>query len=204
MEQKVFDFLRGPLNDYILRVAAMEHVPGGGSVAACVAALSSSSLEMVVNYTLGKKKYREYEERLEKIKKENEEMLQVLSGYIEEDSRLYDSMTIYSKTNPQEAEKYTKQSASLHLDICRKMLVIIEFAEFLAEKGNKNLISDTGIAAALALSAFKSAKLNVYINIKHLDDKNFSDDCINEMAKLEEIVDKQGNSVYNIALNYLS
>ncbi len=203
MAQKAFSFLQGGLKDYLSAVSAKEHVPGGGSVAACTAALSSSVLGMVISYTVGKKKYSEHSEYLAKMKRDNDEMLKILSSYIEEDSRLYDNIVSSSKTDPVRVEEYTKQSASLHLDICRRMLVVIEFAEFLAENGNKNLISDTGIAAELAVSAFKSSKLNIFINLKFLQDKPFVKDSVEEIKKLEEMVFKQGESVFNEALNQL-
>ena len=50
--------------------ASKEPIPGGGGVSAYVGTLASSLGEMVTNLTIGKKKYLEYTQELEDIKKE--------------------------------------------------------------------------------------------------------------------------------------
>lgn len=199
-----FNYLDEPLKNYLERVSARTPAPGGGSAVACVAAICSSLINMVLNYTIGKEKYAAHAAELEKIKAENGDILQKLSAYIEEDSVVYNNIRKYSaEKNTAAAEEYMKKSVAIHLDICKISLKIIEFVEFLAEKGNKNLISDTGIAASLAVSSFHTAKLNVIINLKFMEDGAFVRKSTDEMAAIENEIVNRGEAVYRKILTGL-
>ena len=58
------------LKEFTELAASKEPVPGGGGVSALVASLAASLGEMVVNLTIGKKKYLEFTEELGDIGKE--------------------------------------------------------------------------------------------------------------------------------------
>ncbi len=205
-QEKKLDYLSKPLQNYIDRVATKTPVPGGGSVSACVATLSAALLNMVLDYTLGKEKYAVYQAELEALREENKKVLAKLSRYIEEDSRVYSLIRKYSseEKNPVLEEKYLKQSAEIHLDICETALQIVQFAGLLAEKGNRGLISDTGIAASLALSSFDSAKMNVMTNLKYIGDREFVKKSIEQMSKIEGEVHSKGEAVYKKAVEVLN
>ncbi len=194
-EEKI-NYLDEPLARYINRVFSKTPIPGGGSVVACVASLSSALISMVLNYTIGKEKYAAYESELKNIFEENDVILKKLSSYIEKDSQIYEEIRrCNAKKDYTSAEKYLKDSAELHLDICRTALKIIEFAGFLTEKGNKGLISDTGIAASLAISVFLSAKMNVLINVKFIKDRDFVKSILKEVETMEKKLIINGQKV---------
>ena len=48
-----------PLKKYIDELAAKQPTPGGGSAAALAGAMGSALLEMVCNFTIGNKKYKD-------------------------------------------------------------------------------------------------------------------------------------------------
>lgn len=199
-----FNYLDEPLKNYLERISARTPAPGGGSAVACIAAVCSALINMVLNYTIGKEKFAAYAGELEKIKAENGDILKRLSLYIEQDSEVYDIIRKYSaEKNTAAAEEYMKKSVAIHLDICKISLKIIDFAEFLAEKGNKNLISDTGIAADLAVSSFHTAKLNVMINLKFMGDGAFVQKSKDEMAAIENEIVNRGEAVYRKILTGL-
>ena len=191
------NYLKETLEAYINRTFAKTPVPGGGSVVACVSSLSSALIGMVLNYTLGKERYIVYEKELKDIFVENEIILKKLSAYIERDSEIYANIRKYTSSKDAiTATKYLKESAALHLDICRAALKIIEFAEILAEKGNQALISDTGISSALAVSVFISAKINLLINLKYITgDKEFITNSLQEIERMEKEVIEKGKAV---------
>ena len=56
------------LSEFTELTASKEPVPGGGGVSALVASLASALSEMVTNLTVGKPKYREYEDELQELK----------------------------------------------------------------------------------------------------------------------------------------
>ncbi|MCM8820659.1 MAG: cyclodeaminase/cyclohydrolase family protein [Candidatus Omnitrophica bacterium] len=195
-EEKI-NYLDEPLLRYINRVSSKTPVPGGGSVVACVASLSSALVGMVLNYTIGKDRYAAYEKELKDIFTENETIIKKLSEYIERDSKIYQEIRRYtSKKDYISVEKYLKDSAELHLDICRTTLKIIEFADVLTEKGNKGLISDTGIAASLAISVFTSAKMSVLVNVMYIKEgRDFVERLLEEIRGIEKNVIIKGQKV---------
>ncbi|MCM8761852.1 MAG: cyclodeaminase/cyclohydrolase family protein [Candidatus Omnitrophica bacterium] len=203
-EEKI-NYLDEPLLRYINRVYSKTPVPGGGSVVACVSSLSSALVGMVLNYTIGKDRYAAYEKELKDIFTENEAVLKKLSEYIERDSEVYEKIRRYtSKKDYISVEKYLKESAGLHLDICRTTLKIIEFAEVLTEKGNKGLISDTGIAASLAISVFISAKISVLVNVMYIkEDRDFVEKLLEEIREIEKNVIKKGKIVCDKVIKQL-
>ena len=62
----------------------------------------------------------------------------------------------------------------------------MKICEELAKVGNKNLITDTAIAAIMLEGAFFSAKFNVYINLKHIKDMDYIGKVHGVLAPLEE------------------
>lgn len=196
MSAKNFDYLNEPLRSYLNSLSAETPCPGGGSAAACVAALSCALIGMVIRYTCGREKYQLYEEQLTRIKIENDEILQKLSEYIEQDSSLYEHIRKYTKENLSLAEKYLKKSVQMHLDICRITLRLTGFAEFLFCNGNKNLLSDTAISAEFAFSACKAAKINILINLMSIMDKEFCQDILSEIESMEKDIENKSQRVY--------
>lgn len=189
------NFLEGSLKSYFEVLSAKTPIPGGGSAVACLSALSASLLNMVLNYTIGKKGYEEFEEEIKEIKNRNEKIYRECLEFIEEDSRLYQKIdkSIKEKKN---AEEYLKTSAKLHFKICEFMSEIVKFCEILIEKGNKNLISDTGIANIFAYGAFIGAKMNIWINLKFLKDEEFKIEIKDKIEKMEREIKEKSESIF--------
>lgn len=181
------NFLNNSLKNYFEILSAKTPIPGGGSAVSCLACLSSSLLNMVLNYTIGKKGYEKYKEEIIKIKEENDKILKECMNYVEEDSIIYEKIDNAMK-NKLNTEEYLKLSANLHLKICEYMLKIVEFCEVLVEKGNKNLISDTGISNVFAFSSFLGAKINILINLKYINDENFKEGVKRKIEEMERIL----------------
>ena len=62
--------------------------------------------------------------------------------------------------------------------------------------GNKNLISDVGISAVLAIATFQGAKINAEINLKYVEDKEFLKKSIYILDSIEEKVKILGDKIY--------
>ena len=67
-------------------------VPGGGGVSALVGSLAASLAEMVTNLTTGKKKYAEYEEEIQRIMKETDELRISLLDCVNEDAEAFEPL----------------------------------------------------------------------------------------------------------------
>ena len=189
-----FNFLENSLKNYIEILSSKTPAPGGGSATALCASLSSSLLNMVLNYTIGKKQYSDFEEELKKIKEKNEEILKECINFIEEDSKIYYKIdkAMKEKLSP---EKYLKLSINLHFKICQYMSKIVDFCDILTEKGNINLISDTGISNILAFSSFISAKMNILINLKYIWDENLKKEIKGKIEEMEKVIKEKSEFV---------
>ena len=163
------------LNKYIDDLAARLPAPGGGSAAALTAALGASLVSMVVNFTLGKPKYAEYESELKEILGKSEKLRHRFLTLVDLDVVAYKS-------------KNLNDSLNVPFMVCRLCFEGINLCPPLIKKGNINLISDVAVAADLLESAFASAYFNVEINLKSLADKKLAVDIRDELSKKEKII----------------
>ena len=70
-------------------LAAKVSVPGGGGAAVYVGALGVALCSMVGNFTTGKKKYAEYEEDIQRMLAEGEEIRARLLELVDEDAEAF-------------------------------------------------------------------------------------------------------------------
>jgi glutamate formiminotransferase/formiminotetrahydrofolate cyclodeaminase len=61
----------------------------------------------------------------------------------------------------------------------------MEVLEAMATLGNPNSISDAGVGAMASRSAVLGAGLNVRINAKDLDDRNFAEEILGKVERME-------------------
>lgn len=164
------------IKDYLADLAAKIPAPGGGSAAALAGAMALALMSMVGNYTIGSKKYKEHEERiatilvrLEKMRGEFEILVdRDVDGYNELSKALKDN-----KSDPGLLEKAYRAAAEPPLEICNKIGECIDICGELVSIGNKNLITDTAVAAVMLEAAFQSSKFNALINLKYMKDDRF-------------------------------
>ncbi|MDH5661672.1 MAG: cyclodeaminase/cyclohydrolase family protein [Elusimicrobiota bacterium] len=171
------------LEKYLDDLAARLPAPGGGSVVALVGALGVGLLSMVSNFTLGKEKYKKSEEEIKNILERSEDLRERLTGLVDEDIRVYNKVSGAYKlprTTDKEKEarsraieKACKEALTVPMEAARCCCEGLEIAGRLVEIGNVRLVSDVGVAAGLLEAALKGAELNVNINLKLIEDKNF-------------------------------
>ncbi|HLD82980.1 MAG TPA: cyclodeaminase/cyclohydrolase family protein, partial [Candidatus Omnitrophota bacterium] len=81
----------GSLEKYLGDLAARMPAPGGGSAAALTAAMAASLISMVVNFTLGKPKYAQYEDELKVILGKSEKLREEFLNLVDLDVAAYKS-----------------------------------------------------------------------------------------------------------------
>lgn len=170
------------LLQYLEQAASDSPTPGGGSVAALVGALGTCMASMAANFTLGRKKYAAVEGEIRHL-------LERLGGYraalleaMEEDEKAFLAVgEAYRMPHTTEEEtKVRDQAIQAALrgamrpprEVMRVVVETLELLPRLAEIGNPNLISDTGVAAILLEAAGRAARLNLDINLRSLTDPN--------------------------------
>lgn len=165
------------LNKYLDDLAAKLPAPGGGSAAALTAAMGASLISMVVNFTLGKAKYAEYEKELKKILEKSEKLREEFLNLVDLDVMAYKS-------------RHVRDALDVPLMVCRLCFEAILLCPALIKKGNINLISDVAVAAILLESAFASAYFNVEINLKSINDKKLTKGIKKELTQKQNSLKK--------------
>jgi formiminotetrahydrofolate cyclodeaminase len=158
------------LKQYLDDLTAKLPAPGGGSAAALNAAMGVALIGMVVNFTLGKPKYAEYENELKKILEKSEKLRNEFLNLVDLDVVAYKS-------------KNLRDALNVPFMVCRLCFEAAQVCPPLIKKGNINLISDVAVAAVLLESAFTSANFNVEINLKSLADKKLTQSIRKELTQ---------------------
>jgi len=182
-----------PIHEYLNDLAARKPAPGGGSAAALSAAIGAALMSMVANYTAVNPKYKEGEARVAVISKKSERYRAELQALVDEDAEAYEKLSAglkgTDKDSPQREGLY-KEAMKPPFEVCKITAEALKLCEELARYGNKNLITDTAIAAILLEGAFHSAKFNVYLNMKYIKDIDFVGEAYKILAPLEESMPK--------------
>ena len=186
-------YLYGTFRSYLEDAASGEPTPGGGSIAACAGALGMSMACMAANFTVGRKKFAGVEERVRECLGVCLAARDELMGLMDEDVAAYGAVSAaygMPRGTPEEkaartvaiqAALVTAMGAPLRvLRACRTALGAMAG---LVDIANPNLISDVGVAALLAESALRAAKLNVEINLKFLKDTALVEDTRKEIGQ---------------------
>lgn len=169
-------YVNEPLKKYIDDLAARQPTPGGGSAAALAGAMGSALLEMVCNFTIGNKKYKDIEniaaDCLISAKGIREKFLLL----VDEDTKIYSSICAAFKTKDEKIiNNALKQGYHISLKMCELAKAGMTIALNLAEKSNVNLITDVGCGAELLKAGFESGVFNSEINLKGIKDVSFAE-----------------------------
>lgn len=169
------------LKDFLSETASSSPAPGGGSASALAGALGTALSEMVINLTVGKKKYADVSAELADLLPRLAEARRRLQEAVDRDTRAFNLvMAAYGLPKETEDEKKARQTAireailkatEVPLDVMETCLKALEMALIVAQKGNKNSVSDAGASGLLLEAAIEGAALNVKINLPtHPDD----------------------------------
>ncbi len=181
------------LTDFADELSSDSPAPGGGSVAALCSALSGALSAMVANLTFGKKGYEDFWKESNQLAEEGQKIKLESLIAIDKDTEAFYSMMaaarLPKKTNEEKKirvesiENATKEAILIPLETLKIARDAVELAKKIARIGNKNALSDAGVAAIIANAAAKGAYLNIKINMPGIKDENFK---FNVMTKAEE------------------
>lgn len=186
------------LERFIGELSSEMSSPGGGSTAALVAALASSLNSMVYSLTIDKKSFEKltYEEKEDMIRLNNEtqNFTDKAQDFMEKDREdfmnLMDSYKLPKETEEEiEVRKVTIKGKTFKametpFKLAEMCLEFYDNIEFAIEHGNKNLVSDAGVAAVLLHSAIESAIINVKVNLNSLRDEEGAERLENDLKEL--------------------
>ena len=193
------------LEEYLESIAAATPTPGGGSVAALCGALSAALSRMGANLAVGKEGYESVQGELKELDRRAKALQTRLLVLMEEDATAYDAvisaMRLAKKTEAERAARVrAMQSAyetatTVPLDTMQACSDALGIALVAAQKGNRNAISDAGVAALVAEAGLRAAGLNVRINLAALKDHALRAEIEKRLEAILNEADRVGHDV---------
>lgn len=204
-EEKIIEFVMAEkgktnLTDLSLKrfmevTASESPAPGGGSVAAYIGAMGAALGTMVANLSSHKKgwddRWEEFSEWAEKGKDIQNRLLDLVDEDTEAFNMIMEAFDLPKKTEEEKRARNraiqdsTKKAAMVPFRVMEKAYEAYEVIRAMADKGNPNSITDAGVGAMAIRSSIKGACLNVEINVKNLEDKDFALDILSRAKDLE-------------------
>ncbi len=172
-----------PIGAFVDALAAQTSTPGGGGAAAISGSLAAALLSMVINFTVGKKKFADVEEEFQGHLGRTEALRGELLALADADVAAFTAVAAtYGMPRETEADKEArtaamqdalKGAAEVPFIVATKCLDVIQLAEPVGAKGNPNVVSDAATAIYLAHAALMAAVANVNVNLKLIKDEAF-------------------------------
>ena len=189
-------------------LASRKPTPSGGSAAAVMGAMGAALVSMVCNLTIGRTQYRDFEEELKSVLTKAEELRRDLIKMIEEDMQAFDAvMRAYrmprltkdeTATRAQVIQTALKTATLVPMRCCRACREVIILGRVVGDKGNRNVVSDAGVATVAAYAALRSAALNVFTNAKVITDRIFAEKQLVELEQLLSEADTATEASYEL------
>ncbi len=167
------------LGQYLERLASDSPTPGGGSAAALVGALAAALGGMVCSFTVGREKFAAVEAEVRTVQEALEEQRAALTDLVQADMDAYAGFRAAYRLakddpgRPAAIQEALKASLAVPVAVLERAAAVSRLLPPLLAKGNPNLASDVGCAAALLCAAAAAAHMNVVVNLASITDADF-------------------------------
>ncbi len=185
-------YINHEVKKYLNDLSAKLPAPGGGSASALVGATGVALLSMVVNFTVNKKGYEIYQSEISQLMTQLDSLQAELESLVDADVEAYSKVSMaYSLPKNSDFEKQQRdfeiqkvlkiamQVPKQIVEYCHQGIML---AERIADIGNKNLITDVACGVLFLMSALVSAKYNVDVYLKFMNDPDFVDKTRKEIS----------------------
>jgi glutamate formiminotransferase/formiminotetrahydrofolate cyclodeaminase len=115
------------------------------------------------------------------------------------------------KTTPEQAEEKdraleeaNKEATRVPLEVLEKAVEAAGLAKAAAARGNRNSLSDAGVAGLAAQAAGEGAYYNVLINLGGIKDDKFAGQVRRRAGALRKALDKEGRAVRDLVAKALA
>ena len=191
---------------FLEELSSKRPTPGGGGAAALGGAQGVALGEMVINLTLGKKKYADVEEEMQLLLVKLEGMRAEFLRLADEDASVFAPLAAaYGLPSGTEEEKKHKEEVlETHLlaaslvpkAVMEQAVEAIKIMDILARKGSRLAVSDVGVGVSFLRSALLGAKMNVSINTKFMKQRETAQQLDQEAYMLAETGRKLSDEIY--------
>lgn len=201
------------IQEFTEALSSRQPTPGGGGASAIAGAFGCALGLMVGNLTVGKKKYAEVEEDVERAMNRLKEMRGRLLILADEDARVFAPLAAaYGlPSTTAEEQKYKSEvmerclldATSIPLEIMGQGVRAMELMEELEQKGSVMAVSDVGVAVQFLRTAITGAIMNVYINTKSMKNREAASHFNKQAVRLMEQGLERADRVYGNILKRL-
>ena len=201
------------ISEYLEVLSSKAPVPGGGGASALAGALGNALGQMVVNLTVGKKKYAEVEEEMQKYLTDLKNMQQEFLHLSDRDAEVFAPLAeCYRLPSATPEEKEHKDAvmeeklldaSMVPVEIMEKSLELLEILDVLADKGSRMAVSDVGVAVQFTRTALLGAVMNVYINTKYMKNREKAEEINQKAKRMIKIGTSQADEIYEKVLAQL-
>lgn len=149
--------------------------PGGGSASALSGAQGCALLMMVADLTLGKEKYRDFEEICLQAKKKGQSLYEELRASVDRDTEAFNLISAAFKLPKNTDEEKAVRKAAIAdgtltatevpFNTMKLGFEALKLVESLVGKSNPNCSSDLGVGALHLKACIEGSWLNVKINL---------------------------------------
>lgn len=196
--------------EFLAELSSASPVPGGGGASAAVGAFAAALGMMVANLTIGKKKYKEYEEEVLAARSELARIQGELVHLTDEDAKAFEPLSraygLPKETEEQKAEKDRIMEEALYeaslvpLRIMETVAQAIDILDMLEKKGSRLAVSDVGVGILFAQAALEGASLNIFINTKMMRGRERADKLNARATELIESGRMKKETIYGAVL----
>lgn len=189
-------------------LASDSPAPGGGSVAALNGTLSAGLAAMVGNLTYGKRAYKEVKQVMIELSDKAQRLKDFFTEAIDKDTEAFDRvMAAFSlpkgtdeetAARNQAIQDATKEATLIPFSVLEKAGEVAEMALTVAQKGNQNSLSDSGVAGLAAAAAAEGALYNVMINLESIEDETFKEELAKKAIQINKEVQKTAAKIKKI------
>ncbi len=198
------------VRDFMAKLSGRDPVPGGGGASAVAAALGAALGSMTAALAVGKKRYADSQEALEKLTEQFHELIQELLACVDRDAENFlPLLSAYGLPHSTPEETKAREEAvgaalakasEVPLCIMRLCLQALRLLDEAEEKGSRMAVSDAGAGVKLTRAALEAASLNVYINAKAMKDRETASRQREEADKMVREGKKLSDEIYGRVL----
>ncbi len=194
------------IHTFLEQLSSKSPTPGGGGAAGLGGAIGASLGEMVVNLTLGKKRYAHVEEDMQSFLEKLEVLKSEFLKLADEDEVVFAPLAAaYGlPAGTDEEKKHKDEVLETHLlaatlvplTVMERALEALDIMEVLAEKGSRLAVSDVGVGVQFIRSALLGAKMNVSINTKSMKQREKAGQLQARADQLAEDGIRKADTIY--------
>jgi glutamate formiminotransferase/formiminotetrahydrofolate cyclodeaminase len=180
------------LRGFADELSSSSPAPGGGSVAALCGALSASLVAMVAALTWSKTGLEAARPAMKAAGVDAQALKDWFLDAVDRDTEAFNAVLAAMRMPKKSADDIARRAAAVEcanqgaakvpLDVLEATIRALELSLRVVKDGNKNSVSDAGVAGAAALAAAEGAALNVRINLPSLSDRSVAAEFLARQA----------------------